>query len=806
MPRLSAVTAALIFSVVIFASCAPQAGQGTLASPSPTGVQATLDRAADLEGVPRPLLAAIAWIDSRASMNQGMPSDDSAYGLLHLIDRPDLAADDPQSLARAARLTGLSADALRTDAFANARGGAALLRAEMDKLLAEYPDLREDRLGDWFQAVMRISGTNNPKVADGYASQAYRLLREGLGSTAGDGTPFEIAPQDFDLRGRAVFGELALDMAGQYCPGGACVAFVPAASTNYSTGRGVPVTMIVIHDMEGSYSASISWFQNPVSLVSAHYMIRSSDGQITQMVLDEDTAWHAGNHDINHAAIGIEHEGFAHAGAQWYTEAMYQSSAALVRWLSDTYSIPKDRTHIIGHYEVPDPFQAGLYGGADAHHDPCDTWAGTPTWHNISACYWDWTHYMALITGSTAVGTGQLTGFVGDNCCGISAATRKPLVGAAVELVGTTLIATTDSTGTYSFTLPAGNYTPRATLTGYQPGDHTSIGVGYAAVIPVLANQTSWGSILLSASVPAPRAPVVTITQPVDGTAVSSTPVTVRGTLDDVSVTSVTIGGKSFSASGGSFAGKAGLNPGANAIVVSASNAAGAGSATVNVSYAPPSTGVSGGVAGPAGAVANAAIALSPGGAHALSDSAGNYLIDAAPGSYTLTCDAIGFVKLTQPVTVPADRVLRVDLVVAVNPAPTAPRVRIDSPLDGARVSTATTIVSGVVVMPNLVSLNVSGESAAFDSQGSFSVEVRLQPGSNTISVVALDKAGHTAQSSVAVEYDPAAAQAATGCTHAAGLAPWGLIALFALLRRRRASGSLTDPGARTLADRAAGL
>src|SRR5437588_4250199 len=101
----------------------------------PSSLQAALERAADMEGVPRALLIALAYADSRFSMNGGQPSVDGAYGLMHLIDRADAPA--ALSLDAAARLTGLSREQLRSDAFANARGGAALLRAEAEKLFAQ---------------------------------------------------------------------------------------------------------------------------------------------------------------------------------------------------------------------------------------------------------------------------------------------------------------------------------------------------------------------------------------------------------------------------------------------------------------------------------------------------------------------------------------------------------------------------------------------------------------------------------------------------------------------------------------------
>src|SRR5207248_3706196 len=338
----------------------------------------------------------------------------------------------------------------------------------------------EGRLGDWWQAVMRMSGVDDARVADSYASQVYRVMRDGL-TAAVDGEVVRLAPQSY--QSRALWDTLEQDLSGEYCPNGACVSFVPASTSNYTPGRGGnAITTIVIHDMEGSYSGSIAWFQNPSAQASAHYDVRSSDGQITQQVHDGDIAWHAGNWTVNQHSIGIEHEGYAHTGATWYTEAMYKSSAALTRWLADTFHVAKDRSHIIGHYEVPDPNHAGLYGGIDHHHDPCDSWAaGGATWHNNIACYWDWAHYLDLVTGGgvTGGGTGVLTGFVGDACCGIAAGSRKPLAGATVTLAGTSHVATTDTSGTYSFTLPPGTYTPRATMSGYDPGDHTSLGSGY---------------------------------------------------------------------------------------------------------------------------------------------------------------------------------------------------------------------------------------------------------------------------------------------------------------------------------------
>jgi hypothetical protein len=143
---------------------------------------------------------------------------------------------------------------------------------------------------------------------------------------------------------------------------------------------GLDVRYIVIHDIEGSYSSALSVFQDPTYGASAHYVVRSSDGHVAQMVETKNVAWHAGNWYINGHAIGIEHEGFSISGATWYTENMYQASAALVRYLAAKYGIPLDRAHIVGHDDIPGPtssFQAGM------HWDP--------------GPFWDWEHYMVLI-------------------------------------------------------------------------------------------------------------------------------------------------------------------------------------------------------------------------------------------------------------------------------------------------------------------------------------------------------------------------------------------------------------------------
>jgi N-acetyl-anhydromuramyl-L-alanine amidase AmpD len=137
---------------------------------------------------------------------------------------------------------------------------------------------------------------------------------------------------------------------------------------------------IVIHDTEGRFLGSVRTLQRARTDASAHFVV-SRAGQIVQLVPVTDVAWHAGNSWWNLHSIGIEHEGWA--GKRAYTEAEYRASAELVAYLAHRWSIPIDRSHIIGHYQVPDPYHRGLFGGVSHHTDP--------------GPYWNWAHYMNLV-------------------------------------------------------------------------------------------------------------------------------------------------------------------------------------------------------------------------------------------------------------------------------------------------------------------------------------------------------------------------------------------------------------------------
>ncbi|MET8034828.1 N-acetylmuramoyl-L-alanine amidase [Streptomyces sp. NPDC051362] len=148
-----------------------------------------------------------------------------------------------------------------------------------------------------------------------------------------------------------------------------------ATSSNYTASdrpNTYDLDYVIIHVTQATYADTLSIFRNPAKKVSAHYVVRSADGHVAQCVRERNVAWHAGNWDYNTRSIGIEHEGWVDKPA-YFTNALYEESAKLTAAICDQYGIPKDRAHILGHYQVP---------GSD-HTDPGPNW--------------DWTRYIRLV-------------------------------------------------------------------------------------------------------------------------------------------------------------------------------------------------------------------------------------------------------------------------------------------------------------------------------------------------------------------------------------------------------------------------
>ncbi|MER6593343.1 N-acetylmuramoyl-L-alanine amidase [Micromonospora purpureochromogenes] len=431
VPRRRVLLAAAVAAATALLTTGPVA-----ADPLPAGTSAADDRqqqyaaAAAEYGVPESVLLAVSYLESRWDTHAGQPSTSGGYGPMHLTDAEQVAStpasghvdedEDPrgdesrplavdpalgaapsgdtlpqaslQTLDAAAALTGVPEEALRTDAAANIRGGAALLASYQQELGG--PDGAGSDPAAWYGAVARYSGADTADAAAAFADEVYDQLGLGASRTTDDGHRVTLAARAVtpDESGLHRLGLRRAERPdGLECPVRLACEWLPAPYEKYGPNPGdygnhdlgdrpaqQKIEYIVIHDTEGYFGPSVKLVQTKTYL-GWHYTLRSVDGYVAQHIKAENVGWHAGNWYVNAKSIGVEHEGFAGHGT-WYTEAMYRTSAKLVRHLALRFGIPLDRQHILGHDNVPGT-TAGTVAGM--HWDP--------------GPYWDWSHYFELM-------------------------------------------------------------------------------------------------------------------------------------------------------------------------------------------------------------------------------------------------------------------------------------------------------------------------------------------------------------------------------------------------------------------------
>jgi len=389
-------------------------------------------------GVPAELLASIAFVETRFSQSVGFDGD-PAHGAPRTLGVMALSELPERDVVRAAALAGRTVEEVTRDPRANILAAARLLGAYAAEEHGDVPTEIEAYRG----ALGRYAG--DAFASETLADDVLSNIERGIRGADDDGLSLLVPAHD--LRGLESGIGYATLAAGT--PG---TLWNPASTSNYansSRSTGAQIKYIVIHTVQGSYSSCISWFKNPSAKVSAHYVVRSSDGQITQMVDDSDVAWHDACFNTN--SIGIEHEGFIADPGRWYSDAMYRQSARLVAWLADRYGIPKDRAHILGHGDAPD---------CSDHTDP--------------GSGWNWTKYMDLVRGSGApTAPGYAASLKGQSAAVSLAAGEEAVVwvefkndGSASWDMNDTRLGTTEPQDRDSAFYKAGNWISRNRPTG----------------------------------------------------------------------------------------------------------------------------------------------------------------------------------------------------------------------------------------------------------------------------------------------------------------------------------------------------
>jgi len=299
-------------------------------------------------GVPVEILKAIGQVES--NWTQIGPSIDRGWGVMHLVDN-----DYSQTLIKASELIGLEPQILKDNARHNIRGMAALISFFAG---IEKNDFRN--LEDWFEVLKKITGLYSDDLAEMQVKRYYDLIKYGVSNATLWGETIQIQAKNeinildkLNQSNKWIFP--SKNRSSDYGP--AISSFI--SSCNYSPGRfGHSIDTWVNHWVgTGTYAGAISWFHNCSANASAHFVIRTSDGQITQCVHVNDMAWHAGaiGYPNNQRSIGVEHEATAANPSQWNSYSMLNESAKMARYFCDQYSISMTRTlpGINGHNDMP---------------------------------------------------------------------------------------------------------------------------------------------------------------------------------------------------------------------------------------------------------------------------------------------------------------------------------------------------------------------------------------------------------------------------------------------------------------------
>jgi hypothetical protein len=354
-----------------------QDGLQAPAQPSVRPLDAAFRAAAAAFEVPVSLLQAVSYTETRWSMIPGavseFESEAPAWGVMALRG---------ERLSRGARLAGLPEELVRTDALANIKAAAALLRADADELGIDA-DVRRVDLGAWAPAVARFTSAPGREGQLHYVHLGvYKVLREGISDEeqVDKGVRFVAVPDATP----AMEGMPSLpDIQGVIGYSGA--KWLPAPSSNFTNGRSASIQWLVIHTCAGAYSGCLSWLRTPYptnpNKTSAHYVINESGSEIAQIVDEEDTAHHVGASwmglSTNPRSVGIEHGGFSYEGTNKWTEGQIAASAKLSCDIVKRNRIIQDRNHIIGHNQ-PDP--------ARRANDPGREFPWTDYMNRISTC------------------------------------------------------------------------------------------------------------------------------------------------------------------------------------------------------------------------------------------------------------------------------------------------------------------------------------------------------------------------------------------------------------------------------------
>nr|WP_294780631.1 N-acetylmuramoyl-L-alanine amidase [uncultured Flavobacterium sp.] len=305
-------------------------------------------------GVPVEILMAVGQVQSNWA--QVSSSFYGSWGVMGLIE-----SDYNNQIAVAAKLIKSTPEAIKTDAKTNIRAAAALLKSYQK-------NVNPKSLEDWFDATRELTGLKDETMKTSLAERFFKVIKDGSKTVTLwkeiidiKGNTVTIPPAKTSKGSTAKISATEATMAVDY-PG----ALSRITACNYGVGRnGYGIDYYFVHYMAtGTYEGAISYFNDcsRTTPTSAHYCIRNSDGQISQVVREADRSYSqgvSGYPQWNGAGVSTEHEVLATNLSMWDSQPMLNAAAALAIDVCDRNGVPKTRRVTNGN--------RGIYGHNDVN-------------------------------------------------------------------------------------------------------------------------------------------------------------------------------------------------------------------------------------------------------------------------------------------------------------------------------------------------------------------------------------------------------------------------------------------------------
>jgi len=291
--------------------------------------------------VPVELLMAIGQVQSNwAQVSESMYG---SWGVMGLIENKLV-----QQIGEASKLLKVSPQLIKDDAKTNIRAAAALL--------AKYQkNEKAATLEDWFEATKTFTGLQDEYLREQLAERFYGVIKNGVETVTLWREKIVLEKHEIDVKSQ--LKAKVPNTGGRVEAADYPSAVLNTTTCNFNSRNGNPIEYYFVHYIAtGTYEGAINWFKNCSAQASTHYIIKNSNGEVTQVVMEADRAWSQGVSFYNDRGVATEHEVLSTNLAMWYSDPMLTSAGALANNVATRRNIPKQRAvaapGINGHNDV----------------------------------------------------------------------------------------------------------------------------------------------------------------------------------------------------------------------------------------------------------------------------------------------------------------------------------------------------------------------------------------------------------------------------------------------------------------------